>query len=170
MRGHKHKAFTFTEVMIAMTIMAILAAAMNMNMTKVAQQTPQKEAERVAAFMQTEINRANIAMHGVWIQVNEYNIQVGYGSAYNAWQLQSHDLKATAGCKYSTKNDNRKSKFFYNIESQSKQDNATSHGWTMISKDSTVVADTNTDTQPKEYYFTVERADQQSCNVIIRGK
>ena len=157
----KHRAFTLTEVLVAVAVMSIMAGVMALNSSTVGQQTAKREAERVAAFIQGHISRANIAMRGVWFNVNEDNIFVEYGFAYFSKERQYPDFKANTGCKYSVH------KLFYNIESQKTLDDAKSYGWSLISKDSTVVTDSGTNGQ---HCIQIEGADKKYSNVIIGRK
>ena len=157
----RHKGITLLETLIAITIMSIMAGVMMLSSATVGQQSARREAERVAAFIQGHISRANIAMRGLWFDVNEDNIRVGYGFTHNQQQIQSPDFKANTGCKYSPK------QLFYNVQSQESQTTAKSHGWSMISQDSTVVTDTEANGQ---HCITVTGADNKSLNVIIGRK
>ena len=156
-----HKGVTLTEVLVAITIMSIMAGVMALNSSTVGQQSAKREAERVAAFIHGHISRANTAMRGVWFQVNEDNIRVGYGFKYDAQQIQYPDFKANTGCKYS------QHQLFYNIESQTNQLSATNNQWSMIPKNSTVVTDSGKNGQQ---CIKIEGADQKSLYVIIGRK
>ena len=96
------KAFTLTEVLVAITIMSIMSGVMALSSATVGQQSARREAERVAAFIQGHINRENIVRRGLWFKVNEDNIQVWHGLTQNSQVVP--ELKANSGCKYTPKN------------------------------------------------------------------
>ena len=158
----RHKGITLLETLIAITIMSIMAGVMMLSSATVGQQSARREAERVAAFIQGHISRANITRRGLWFEVKEDNINVSYGFTLNSQQIQYPDLKANTGCKYS------EHKLFYNIDSQTIQADAVNKKWYMISKDSTVVVSDGS--QNGQHCITVQGADNKSLNVIIGRK
>ena len=156
----RKKALTLTEVLVAITIMSIMAGVMALSSATVGQQSARREAERVAAFIQGHISRENISKRGLWLQVNSKDIQVWYGfkkTSFLATEANSY-LKANQGCTYNA----AKSKLYYHIVAS----NYVSE-WEVISDDSTVSVSSGTKGQ---HYITVEGADNKSLNVIIGRK
>ena len=147
------KAFTLTEVLVAVAIMSIMAGVMSLNSATVGQQTAKREAERVAAFIQGHINRENIARRGLWFKVNDDNIQVGYGFSYSLNILQDTNFKASTGCTYAAKTQQLRYRVTHEVSD-----------WLLISDDSTVVTGTGTN---KQLYITVTGANNKTCDVII---
>ena len=154
----KHRAFTLTEVLVAVAVMSIMAGVMALNSATVGKQTAKREAERVAAFIQGHISRENIARRGLWFQVKTDSIEVWHGFDYNTSRLQSPPFNATSGCSYTAS----QTKLCYHI----KQSNL-EFGWKIISDDSTAVTDSETNGQ---HYITVNGADKKYSNVIIGRK
>ena len=152
----KHRAFTLTEVLVAVAVMSIMAGVMALNSATVGKQTAKREAERVAAFIQGHITRANIAMRGVWFEVKPDSIEVWHGFDYNTSRLQSPPFNATSGCSYTAS----KTKLCYRTKSVPLE-------WNAISDDSTVVTDSGENGQ---HIITIEGADKKYSNVIIGRK
>ena len=154
----ERKAFTLTEVLVAVAIMSIMAGVMALNSTTVGQQSAKREAERVAAFIQGHISRENIARRGLWFQVKENSIKVWHGFDDLSKELQTPEFKANSGCTYTSST----SKFYYHIKQSS-----FASDWILIADDSTVITDSGTNGQ---HIITVEGADKKSLNVIIGRK
>ena len=154
----RQKGFTLVELSIAIAVMSISAGVTSMNYSAFGQHTAKNEAERVAAFIQGHISREDLARRGLWIQVNSDNIQVWYGFSEAFRTMESSDLKAYHGCKYTPS----AQKLCYRIKKS-----AVPVTWKVISDDSTVLTGSGTDGQ---HYITVEGTDQKSMNVIIRRK
>ena len=149
----ERRAFTLTEVLVAVAVMSIMAGVMALNSSTVGQQTAKREAERVAAFIQGHISRENIARRGLWFQVNGNNIQVWNGLQTNSQELPP--LNAKQGCVYTID----KTKLCYRIKQT-----AIPAGWNSIEDDSTVVTDSGINGQ---HYIQIQGADKKSLNVII---
>ena len=154
----KRRAFTLVEVVIALAIMSIMAGVMALNSAAVGQHTAKKEAERVAAFIQGHISRANIAMRGVWFEVKTDSIEVRHGFEYSTSIPQNPPFNANSGCSYTAS----QAKLCYNIKKSKIQT-----GWEIISDDSTVITDSGTNGQ---HCITIEGADKKYSNVIIGRK
>lgn len=153
----KKAAFTLTEVLVAIAIMSIMAGIMALNSASVGQQSAQKEAERVAAFIQGHITRENIAQRGLWFEVKPDSIEVWHGLKGNTNAVPK--LNANQGCSYGSST----AKLCYNIrENILLSSNMSS--WKLISTDSTVVTEEGTNGQ---HYIRVQGADNKSLNVII---
>ena len=152
----KLRAFTLTEVLVAVAVMSIMAGVMALNSSTVGQQTAKREAERVAAFIQGHISRENIAKRGLWFQVNENNIQVWNGLKNKEQELKP--LNANQGCVYTITS----SKLCYRIRESVKPSE-----WELIADDSTVVTDSGTNGQ---HCIKIEGADKKYSNVIIGRK
>lgn len=150
----KHRAFTLTEVLVAVAVMSIMAGVMALNSATVGKQTAKREAERVAAFIQGHINKSNIAMHGLWFVVNQNNIQVWYG--FSSQQQEKPQLNANQGCVYTIEN----AKLCYRTKS-------VPSGWNAIEDDSTAVTDS---VENGQHIITIEGADKKYSNVIIGRK
>ncbi len=149
----KYRAFTLTEVLVAVAIMSIMAGVMALNSATVGKQTAKREAERVAAFIQGHISRENIARRGLWFQVNENNIRVWYG--FNRQEQEMPKLNANQGCVYTMVD--TKTNLCYRTKSVPSD-------WVLIADDSTVITDSGTNGQ---HYITVNGADKKSLNVLI---
>ncbi len=149
----KNKGITLTEVLVAITIMSIMAGVMALSSATVGQQTAKREAERVAAFIQGHISRDNIAKRGLWFDVKTDSIEVWHGYDTGSKILQNPPFKANAGCTYTNHN------LCYHIAGSRKPEK-----YHIISDDSTVVTDNTTNGQ---YCIIVTGADRKSSNVII---
>lgn len=98
-----YRAFTVTEVMIAILIMAISSAAMLLSASS-AKQSAQHEAERLAAFIYRTIQKADRIHQGFDMNmdfeekgdVKEYYVTI-------RWWGNNEDksFRATKGCRYS---------------------------------------------------------------------
>ena len=153
----KKVAFTLTEVLVAITIMSIMAGVMALTSATVGQQTAKREAERVAAFIQGHISRENIAQRGLWFEIKTDSIEVWHGLKGNTNAVPK--LNANQGCSYGPST----AKLCYNI-----RENILLKGdmslWKLISADSTVVTEEGTNGQ---HYIRVQGADNKFLNVII---
>ena len=152
----KHRAFTLTEVLVAVAVMSIMAGVMALNSATVGKQTAKREAERVATFIQGHINKSNIAMHGLWFVVNPDSIEVRHGFDYYTSIPQTPPFNANSGCSYTAS----KTQLCYRIK-------FVPSGWNAISDDSTVVTDSGENGQ---HIITIEGADKKYSNVIIGRK
>ena len=158
----ERKAFTLTEVLVAVAIMSIMAGVMALNSATVGQQSAKREAERVAAFIQGHISRENMAKRGLWFEVQDDSIKVWHSLKGKEDLQEDPELKASNGCKYSSSSP----KMCYGIR-ESVLEDFSLKSWKLISKDNTAVTDSGTKAQ---YYITVEGADKESVNVIIGRK
>lgn len=151
----KKVAFTLTEVLVAITIMSIMAGVMALTSATVGQQTAKREAERVAAFIQGHISRENIAQRGLWFEIKTDSIEVWHGLKGNTNAVPK--LNANQGCSYGAST----TKLCYNI---GKTTLLNQSSWKLISADSTVVTEEGTNGQ---HYIRVQGADNKFLNVII---
>ena len=156
------KAFTVTEMLLAVAIMSIVAGIMALNLPAVGQYTAKREAERVAVFLQGHISKENIARRGLWFKVNDDSIQVWYGlKAVNTKEQAVSTLNANQGCKYIPS----LQYLCYHINKSIISKHVWgSPSWILISDDSTVVTGTG---KSKQLYITVKGAGSTTCDVII---
>ena len=112
----RRKALTLTEVLTGLAILSILAGVMTLNSATVGQQTARREAERVAAFLQSHILRANLTRNVLWVTVSNaeapHSIEVRTGTDFNV-PLKTDKLEASDKCFFSTES----SKLVYNKSS-----------------------------------------------------
>ena len=73
------RAFTMTELLIGMLIVAITAGIFSLDVNSFGKQTAKHEAERVAAYIQTHLRRADITQDILWITITAENIKLKTG-------------------------------------------------------------------------------------------
>ena len=99
----RRKAFTITELAVAMLIMTTMAAAIALN-TNTAKQTAKNEAERIAAVINRLIERADRTHSRFWFIPEENNIYIALTKDYNknSTPKEKLDFKINSGCSFSS--------------------------------------------------------------------
>lgn len=152
----RRRGVTLTELLIGITIMAILAGVMTLNGNTIGQQTARREADRVAAFFRAHLRRANMTHDVVWFTVTvdetPHRIDVQIGSDWHN-PLRTDKLEAREKCSFSAPSS---SKLVYN------KNNAGAY--------QTLPADASVDIGPATaglHCLTVTGADGRTCTVRI---
>ena len=150
----RHRAFSLTELFIGMLILAITAGVFMLNMDTLGRQTAKREAERVAAYIQTCMKRADETQCGLWLNIQENYINMCTGIKYDASRIKT--MQAAKNCSYTTSTKQL-------IYRTNQQPTPTSK-YKLIDNDSVVRLNGNITVQ---YRITVKGADDQSCEVLI---
>lgn len=102
----KHRAFTIIEIMMGILIMTIVYAVSLISIDS-AKQTAKREAERVAAYLYRQIEKAERIHKNFYIEVYTDFIRV------NWYDINTIDdsFKAHTGCKYSAKFKNEEGRY-----------------------------------------------------------
>ena len=96
----RRRAFTLTEVVIAILVLGIMAAAMTLS-TSSAKHTAKMEAERVSMMISRQIERAD-RMHGAfWFMIKNDGFYIFRGIDYVNGKEEKLDFKISSGCKCS---------------------------------------------------------------------
>ena len=106
----KRRAFTLTELLISMLVMAILAGAAILNIDAMGRQSAQREAEKVAAFINTNLRRADMTQDNLWITIASSYIDIKQGFFTSkalhdsAASVPNSPVKASNGCTFQSDN------------------------------------------------------------------
>ena len=158
----KNKAFTLTELLISIMIMAILAGVSILNLDNMSSQTAQREAERIAAYIHTHLRRVDITQDTLWISITSENIELKTGrfgdlSRYNEANLvDDPSFKTSTNCTFQGN--------FHFVYPKESEVNLGSIKFQPIPEGATVEASTAT---TGTYCITVNGADGKTCNVLI---
>lgn len=157
----RRKAFTITELSIAMLIMTTMAAAVALS-TNAAKQTAKNEADRIAIVLRRLIETAD-RMHSVfWFIPEDNNIYVVRKKTYSAGAREKLDFKVSGGCSFSSP-DSQKG-LGYNTDARA--------NYAVISTALTpavrveVSSETKSDEKIK-FTVTVKGADNSTCYVYV---
>ena len=107
--GKKFHGFSLVELLVAVAIILVLAGGIILNINSM-KTTPKKEAEKVAHFLMTEINKADKRHRGVLFDFTQNKIQAKKADSESESDIWG-EIKASSGCTYSTS----KSKLDYNM-------------------------------------------------------
>lgn len=144
------KAFTLTELVVGIMVMAITYAAMSLS-SSAAKQTAQHEAERLAAYIFRTIQKAD-RMHKRFdmdtdFQTNsagnnEYYVTIDWGGG-----ISDTSFRASAGCRYTDNFPGEQGKISYNVENKrfQKPNSSAMSGGTI----------TITDSEGEKYYVII---------------
>ena len=157
----KRKAFTLTELLIGMLIMVITAGVFTLNSNMIGRHTAKREAERVAAYIQTHFRKADITQNVLWITITSEEIEIKAGEfydylAYTNAKSVDEPLHASTGCTFP---DNLR--LVYPATKDRKQGAIT---FKPVSSGASVNIGTDTEGQ---YCLTVNGADGETYNVLI---
>lgn len=145
---------------MGITIMSILAGVMTLNASSIGQQTAKREAERVAAYIQDRMRRADKTHSVVWFTVTKTEIEVRTGYDYDSATVEAPTFTATGKCEYSTE-----LKLVYPRDED--KDLGSVHGggtYKHAVQGASITLDTGT---VSGTYLTVHGEDGKDCNVII---
>ena len=109
----KQRAFTLTEVVIAVLILGIMAAAITLRPAS-AKQTAKREAERAALKISRLIETADRNHSALWIDVKDNKLEIRTIKKYDS-NAPKEEFKPTEGCSYSRYNTTKY--FSYNVPS-----------------------------------------------------
>ena len=123
----RRRAFTLTEVSIAILILGITAAFMTLS-TNTAKQTAENEAKRLAAKINRLIERTDRTHSALWVNVTDDGIEIRLSETYSETSDPAEKFNATKGCNYSGYNASKN--FAYNIPILNQTKQADSHGET----------------------------------------
>ena len=156
----RRRAFTLTELVVAMMILTIMGAAMTLS-TGSSKQTARMEAERIAVVISRLIEKAD-RMHGAfWVNVKDDRLEIRTGAEYSS-AAREGDFKATAGCSYS-RYGNPKMHMSYNVPSDNIK-TASHQNFTM----NNISVDINAEPQGK-YNIEVKDSSSSLYYVLING-
>ena len=153
----RRRAFTLTEVVIAVLVLGIMAAAMTLRPDS-AKQTAKREAERIAAVISRLIEKADRNHSAFWFIPEGNTLYIVRGRTYSASAREELDFKASAGCSFTSS----PARLGYNTESNT--------SYAVISTNTTpaVRVEVSSQTQDKaKYAITVTGADKSTCYVYI---
>lgn len=98
----RRRAFTLTEVVIAMCILGIMAASMTLS-TNSSKQTARMEAERIAAVMSRLIESADRTHSRFWFIPKDNEIYIARKEDYlSTTPKEKLDFKVSGGCSFSS--------------------------------------------------------------------
>ena len=156
----RRKAFTLTEVVIAVLILGIMAAAMTLRPDS-AKQTAKREAERIAAVISRLIEKADRNHSAFWFIPEGNTLYIVRGRTYSASAREELDFKVSGGCTVSSASSTEKG-IGYNTEAKS--------CYVVLSSQKTpgirveVSSETKSDAK---YTITVTGADNSACFIYI---
>ena len=159
----KRTAFTLTELLIGMLVMAILAGAAILNIDAMGRQSAQREAEKVAAFINTNLRRADITNDNLWITIDSSCVDIKQGSFTskalhdNAASVPNSPVKASNGCTFQS--DNKRL-----IYPSNQEQSLGTTKFKPIPAGAAVNVSTNSG---GKYYITVNGADSETLYVLI---
>ena len=97
----RRKAFTITELAVAMLIMTTMAAAVALS-TNAAKQTAKNEANKIAAVITRLITNADRTHSAFWFIPEDNNLYVVMGRTYSSSAREKLDFKLSNGCSFSS--------------------------------------------------------------------
>ena len=153
----RRRAFTLTEVVIAVLVLGIMAAAMTLRPDS-AKQTAKMEAERIAAVIRRMIEGADRTHSAFWFMTVSNNLYAVRSRTYSTGAREKLDFNASAGCSFTSS----PARLGYNTESNT--------SYAVISTNTTpaVRVEVSSQTQDKaKYAITVTGADKSTCYVYI---
>ena len=163
----KYRAFTMTELLVGMVIVAISAAVFSLNMDAFNRHTAEHQAEKVAAFLNGKLRRSAINGVGFYLTVNEDNL-IPRAGIYSANMTTEDALSADKGCSFVlyAKSDSgyTSSTSMNRLYCGTSDTPPNSNNWYRISDGSSA----RTSTQEEgEYYIQVRDSEGNLRNVII---
>ncbi len=153
------KAFTLTELLVGIAIMAILAASASMSARHFSSQTAKHEAERTAAYIQTHLRRADKTHDVLWFDVTAQGIEVRTGKDNDKADLVSPSFEVRTGCSFS------QTKY---LVCNKESGRYSRHDYTEIAAYAPVVASADKGSGSQQT-ITVNGADGEVYYVIIGG-
>ena len=160
MRSMRQKAFTITELSIAMLIMTTMAAAVALS-TNAAKQTAKNEADRIAIVLRRLIETADRTHSVFWFIPEDNNIYVVRKKTYASSAREKLDFKVSGGCSFSSSPGSQKG-LGYNTDEKVK--------YAVISTASTPAVRVEVSSETKseaKFTVTVKGADSSTCYVYV---
>ena len=154
------KAFTLTELLIGMAIMAVMAASVSLSARHYGIQTAKHEAERTAAYIQTHLRRADKTHDVLWLAVTSDKIEVKTGKDNAKAKLKSPSFEVRTGCSFAA-----------NVYLVCNAKSITINGrqYKEVSPYAAVNLSTSASTDSDKQTITVNGADGEKYYVIIGG-
>lgn len=99
--GNKRKGFTMFEILTAIVVMILLTAIASINVTS-SQQTPKREAERIAAYLSSLVQKADLTKTVLKVEISNSKISADF-SDYSGNKIRSSDIwNMNLDCNYIT--------------------------------------------------------------------
>ena len=150
-------AFTLTELLISMLIIAIMGGAFTLS-TDIGKQKAKDEAEKLAAEISGMFHKAQTMHVPFWVHVKSGGLEIYSGRIFNK-KVSQPGFSASKGCTYD-KPSATKVGFSYDTDPEA--------GYMLVKSDRVqVIAAGNVDDGPGRYNITVSGAGKSPYYVVV---